>query len=82
MGRLVTGKRKFDPIADDFTELGWLFSKLLYKYKVLCMTYKIIHCNNVELFSDYYQNVNVTRRYPTSSSQSHNLSTTSEFKGK
>jgi len=65
MARLVTGKGKYDPIAYEVTDLGWLFPKALYEYKVLCLAFKLIKCKNVSVFNDYYVSVSSTYNYPT-----------------
>jgi len=63
MARLVTGKGKYDPIANEMTELGCLFPKTLYEYKVLCFAFKLIKCKNVSVFN--YLSVSSTHNYPT-----------------
>ena len=41
--RLITRKRKYDPISDDLIELHWLPVEQRIDFKILVLTYKAIH---------------------------------------
>jgi len=67
MARFVTGKGKYDSISEEITKLEWLYPKLLYEFnKVLCLTFKLVKCGNIEAFNDYYKRVSETHGFPTS----------------
>jgi len=82
MARFVTGKGKYDSISEEITELEWLYPKLQYEFKVLCLclTFKLVKCGNIEAFNNYYKRVSETHGFPTSNANKLSISNY-QFKG-
>ena len=58
LGRLVLGKRKYDPIAEEIrTDLKWMFPNELSEFKVLCIMNNIVKDNQVPFFTNYFAKV-------------------------
>lgn len=58
LARLVLGKRKYDPVAEDIrNDLKWLFPKEMSDYRLLCIMFKLLKSNNVPFFTDYFVKV-------------------------
>ena len=53
--RLITRKRKYDPISDDLIELHWLPVEQRIDFKVLVLTYKAIHHQSPDYISSMLQ---------------------------
>ena len=53
--RLITRKRKYDPISDDLIELHWLPVEQRINFKILVLTYKAIHHQSPDYISSMLQ---------------------------
>ena len=53
--RLITRKRKYDPISDDLIELHWLPVEQRIAFKILVLTYKAIHHQSPDYISSMLQ---------------------------
>jgi len=62
----LTGKGKYYSISEEITELEWLYPKQQNEFEVLCLTFKLVKCGNIEAFNDYYKRVSETHGFPTS----------------
>jgi len=61
----ATGKGKYDSTSEEITELEWSYPKLQYEFKVLCLTFKLVKCGNIEAFNEYYKRVSETHGFLT-----------------
>jgi hypothetical protein len=66
--RLVTRKRKYDPISADLIDLHWLPIKQRIDFKVLVLVYKSIHHQTPQYISDMLQVQPIVRRLRSNSS--------------
>lgn len=53
--RLITRKRKYDPISDDLVQLHWLPIKERIDFKILVLTYKSLHQQTPDYISGMLQ---------------------------
>ena len=69
--RLVTRKRKYDPVTADLIELHWLPIRQRIDFKILVLVFKSIHHQTPQYISDMLQEQSNIRRLRSNSLSSH-----------